>query len=210
MRAGGVSESEDEAVTLIAQAKEGSNSSLGKLLATCRGYLLLVANQQVDDDLRAKLAPSDLVQETFLLAQKKFATFEGLNEHELRGWLRQILINRYRDLWREYKETKQRASDREVSIEADGSGHGMHALLAATADTPSAQAVAKEDLATLEEALNTLTDEQRRIVELRNWDRLSFVDIGERLGKSEDAVRKTWGRAMKQLVDRWGSTDDAE
>jgi RNA polymerase sigma-70 factor (ECF subfamily) len=190
-------------MALIAAARSGSSTSLGKLLANYRGYLLLVANQEVDTKLRVKIAPSDVAQETFLLAHQKFDAFEGTNEHEFRGWLRKILVNRYKDLWREFQATKRRCADREVPLDRDVSGPGG-GLLAKRDDTPSRQMIAAEELSALEQALATLPPEQRMIVEMRNWDRLSFVEIGERLGKSQDAIRKAWARAIKQLVDSWG------
>ena len=196
MHASGGAEGKRESAALITKARAGSNSSLGKLLANYRGYLLLVANQELDPDLRAKIAPSDVVQETFLMAHQKFNSFEGTNEYEFRGWLRRILLNRYKDLWRQYKETKQRNTHREVQIQGDVSSLGFPTLLADDSETPSVQAVTTEELAALENALSKLPHEQRLIVEMHNWDRLTFVEIGERLGKTEDAVRKTWGRAI--------------
>ena len=46
---------------------------MGELFETCRNYLLLVANISVGDDLRAGVAASDLVQETFLEAGEIFS-----------------------------------------------------------------------------------------------------------------------------------------
>jgi RNA polymerase sigma-70 factor (ECF subfamily) len=47
-------------------ARKGSREALGRLLETCRPYLLLVANNELDRDLQAKAGASDLVQETFI------------------------------------------------------------------------------------------------------------------------------------------------
>ena len=63
--------------TLLESAQNGSSKSLGKLLETCREYLLLVANQTLDHDLQAKVGPSDLVQETFLHARITGAIFRA-------------------------------------------------------------------------------------------------------------------------------------
>ena len=53
-------------------ARGGSRSAMGELFETCRNYLLLVANISVADDLRARVAANDLVQETFLEAGGTF------------------------------------------------------------------------------------------------------------------------------------------
>ena len=60
----------DEAAGYVTTARGGSREALGEALESCRAYLLLVANRELDDDLQAKGAPSDLVQETFLEAQR--------------------------------------------------------------------------------------------------------------------------------------------
>ena len=52
-----------------------------------------VAADELTADLVAKMAPSDLVQETCLQATRDFPNFEGWSEAELRGWLRKILLN---------------------------------------------------------------------------------------------------------------------
>src|SRR5438128_12586041 len=93
---------------LIAAARAGSTEALGQVLETCRQYLLLVANQQVPPELAAKLAPSDLVQETFLKAHREFAQFQGRTEAELLGWLRRILLNNLVSFSRQYEGTDKR------------------------------------------------------------------------------------------------------
>ena len=47
-------------------ARAGSREALGKLLEAARQYLLSIARQEFDPDLRAKNSPSDVVQETFV------------------------------------------------------------------------------------------------------------------------------------------------
>lgn len=39
------------------------------------------------------------------------------------------------------------------------------------------------------------------MVRLRYWDGLSFPEIGRRLGRSDEAVRKVWYRAVARLQD---------
>jgi len=106
---------------LLAAARSGSRESLGKLLETCRNYLSLVAQREIDSDLRAKGGASDLVQETFLEAQRDFARFQGCSEDELLAWLRQILLHNVANFTRRYRDTRKREVSREVPILADDS-----------------------------------------------------------------------------------------
>ena len=47
-------------------------------MEACRLYLLSIADRRLDEDLRAKGGTSDLVQETFLEAQRDFGAVSGV------------------------------------------------------------------------------------------------------------------------------------
>jgi RNA polymerase sigma-70 factor (ECF subfamily) len=173
-------------------ARQGSSSSLGQLLDTCRNYLLLVANQTLDAQLQGKVAPSDLVQETFLQAQNHFQDFAGHSEEELLAWLRRIVVNQAYDAQRRFAALKR---------EADRETNQSPAHLAGPVDSPSAQAAAGEQQAALARAMACLPDDYRRVVELRNWERKSFEEIGVALGRSAEAARKLWARAIEKLQE---------
>lgn len=51
----------------------------------------------------------------------------------------------------------------------------------------------------LRAALQRLSEEQRRVIRLRNWDELTFAEIGRRLNRSEEAARKLWTRSVEKL-----------
>src|SRR5437899_477303 len=92
-RSSDASEPESSIVDRIRRARGGSDAALGQLLEECRAYLLLVANQELPAQLRGKAGASDVVQETFLQAQKNFERFRDQGEAELLAWLRRILLN---------------------------------------------------------------------------------------------------------------------
>ncbi len=56
-------------------------------------YLRLLARLQLDQRLRARIAPSDIVQQTLLIAHQKQGQFRGRTDAELAAWLRTILVN---------------------------------------------------------------------------------------------------------------------
>ena len=47
--------------------------------------------------------------------------------------------------------------------------------------------------------MSQLPEDYREAILLRHRENLSFVEIGSRMLKSEDAARKTWTRAINQL-----------
>ena len=52
----------------------------------------------------------------------------------------------------------------------------------------------------LEAALESLSPSHREIILLRKFEELSFAEIGQRLGKTEDACRMVLARAMTALT----------
>lgn len=194
------------AETLL-RARQGDPAALGDLLDGFRNYLLAVAHHELDGDLRARLGPSDLVQETFLRSQKAFAGFNGTSEEELKGWLAQILINRCRDLRDAQLLTAKRGAHHEVPLVPDGSAIGPIDGLAVDTLTPSGHAVVDEEVAQLMSALADLPDECRQVVWLRNWEGLSFDEIGRRTGRTAEAARKVFNRTVQKLAEQLGSTD---
>src|SRR5262249_7443769 len=101
---------------MLAAARDGSDEALGRLLMDCRGYLLMVANRSLEPDLQGKVSPSDLVQETFLEAQRDFGQFQGSRKEEVVAWLSRILLNNLANVSRHFRGTAMRALQREVSL----------------------------------------------------------------------------------------------
>ncbi len=182
---------------LLKQARGGSKPALGQLLERCQRYLLLVANESLDSDLRAKGGASDLVQDTFLEAHQDFPRFQGSTEPELLAWLTKILTNRVSNNARHYRRALKRNVNREVSLEA---GCDPGELCSTTqVSAPINAIIANDDTVRLQAALQRLPEAMREVLILKTWDRQTFVEIGARLQASPDAMRKLWGRAVQRL-----------
>jgi len=189
---------EDDVERLLAPARAGAPDGLGRLLEACRGYLLLLARQELDGDLRAKGGSSDLVQETFLEAHRDFSRFRGTTAAELLGWLRQLLHNNARDFTRRYAGGGKRDPLREIPLQALF-GEGAAEPPFAGSSSPSEKAIRRERVERVRQALARLPEDHRQALLLRYQEGRSFQEIGERLGRSENAARKLWLRALGQL-----------
>jgi RNA polymerase sigma-70 factor (ECF subfamily) len=176
-------------------ARAGHGSALGQLLESFRQYLALVAQRALGKDLRGKLSGSDLVQQTFLDAQNAWPQFAGTTPAELLAWLERILLHNVADTGRRYRQRGKRRLSLEVPF-ADAAA-GAAALV--DPSTPSANAVAREEAERLGRALQRLSPLNQRVILLRNYEKRSFEDIGNHLGRSTAAAKKLWARAVVKL-----------
>ena len=189
---------------LIADAMNGDTEARGRLIDQCRDYLLLVANQEMDADLKRKLGPSDLVQESMLSAYACFDRFDGRTERDFLAWIKGILGNEMRHTRREFKGVKKRQIGREAQM--DGSA-GVGIRLTDPYNTPRRDAVQKEQAAALQQAMQRLPANYQEVLQLRNWQHLSFEEIAQRTDRSVDAARKLWYRAVLKLKTELKASD---
>ncbi len=81
-------------------------------------YLTLLARLQIDPRLRSRLDPSDIVQQTLLIAHEKLGQFRGRTDAEMAAWLRAILANTLAQASRRFYGLKaERARSLEKAIE---------------------------------------------------------------------------------------------
>lgn len=184
----------------LSAARSGERSQLGVLLNLYRRYLLTIASEKLPQEVVAKAAPSDLVQETLFLAFRGFNGFRGTSEHELRAWLNRILARKIIEVHRYYRRFAKRDVSRELRLSDVHKEEDV--LIRSTEGSSSvADAIGKEETArSFDDALATLNEEQREAIRLRSFDQLPFDEIGLRLGKSADAAQKLWGRAIRNLT----------
>jgi RNA polymerase sigma-70 factor (ECF subfamily) len=189
----------------LASARAGSAEALGQALEACRGYLLAIAQRQLEPELQAKGGASDLVQETFLKAHQHFDRFHGNAEAELLMWLRRLLLNNLVDFRRLYYETEKRQAGREVELEAGDSSGPRGGGLAGAEPTPSNLAMEHEKAQLLTRTLERLPADYRQVLILRYQEERSFEEIAGLMHRSVNAVRKLWARAVERLQDEWES-----
>jgi RNA polymerase sigma-70 factor (ECF subfamily) len=186
---------------LLRLARSGNQAALGQLLEMYRSYLGLLAHLQICRRLQGKADPADLVQETFLKANRDFHQFRGEGERELAGWLRQILAASLAQLVRRYCGTKGRdiRLERALVNELDESSQALDGGLVAAQSSPSQQVSRREQAVLLADALERLPEDYRGVVVLRHLEELSFPEVAERMGRSVDSVEKLWVRALSRL-----------
>jgi RNA polymerase sigma-70 factor (ECF subfamily) len=187
----------------IRAARAGEPDAIGRILESFRFPLQRIASRWLGKDLVGKTEDVDLVQETLLSAHRDFKRFGGQTREELFAWLRTILQNRLALVARHYRDTDKRKIDLEVPC-GDPIDGGLWTTLVSQSTTPGARVARRESEAALRRALDALPEDYRRTVVWHQYDGLKFEEIGERLGRSAEAARKLWSRALFRLAEELG------
>jgi RNA polymerase sigma-70 factor (ECF subfamily) len=126
----------------------------------------------------------------------------GSSEAELLAWLRRILARNLADCAR-CQTAAIRDHRRQQSLDSlfDQSSLSVHEALAASAPTASSVASRRERAVMLADALESLSEDYRQVVILRNLEGLKFNEVAERMGRSSGAARMLWGRAIERLSE---------
>lgn len=192
-----------EVAELIVAARQAQAGALDRLLVLYTNYLKLVARASIDAALRAKADPSDVVQETLIKAHAAFEQFHGATEAELITWLRQILARNIADLARRYRSGSRRVS-LEVPLDEAirASDHALSNFVAGEESSPSQAFQRRETAVVVADALAALNADHREVIILRSIEERDWPEIAEKMGRTPDAVRILWARALRQLKPR--------
>ena len=165
-----------------------------------RSYLHLLARSHIDPRHRARLDPSDIVQQTLLDAYQKQAQLRGDREAERMAWLRQILANNLADALRGLVRAKRDvARERPLDQQIGDSFSRVEGWLAAVQSSPSQQAVRAEELLRLADVLNVLPPLQRESIVLHHLQGLPLAEVAAELNKTSAAVAGLLHRGLKWL-----------
>ena len=188
---------------LVTHAKQGDTEALGHLLQQYRGFLLMRAHRYMDERLRRRVDPSDVVQLTFLEAQRDLPAFRGETPAEFGSWLKNILQNNLATAVAQHVTTKKRSMNREAGtppgLANDSAAGDWLASLPGSHSSPSGHAMRAEAAMELIESLHKLPETQAEAIRLRYLEGLTLAEIVERMDKSETAVAGLLKRGLQKL-----------
>jgi RNA polymerase sigma-70 factor (ECF subfamily) len=171
-------------------------------LGEYRDYLMVLARAQIAVDLRARIDPSDVVQETLCEAVRDLPRYRGQSRAEMIGWLRGILkfnlIDRLRRLRRETPVMS-------IDVLMDQTSHGMSGLVQASREAPEARAAREENALKLAALLGQLPPAQAEAIVLKHCQGMRVAEIGRHMNRTPDAVGgllRHGMRALRELLPR--------
>jgi RNA polymerase sigma-70 factor (ECF subfamily) len=181
---------EGELPALLDEAKQGSQEAIGALLERHHAYLWALAHEEIAGESHLTHTVADIVQSAQLEALRDLASFRGSSEGEFRSWLRHILRNNVLDLKRARERRLPRAGPEAAPVEEQCDLDDR---------SPSSQVSAGELGDKLRSTIGELPPDERMVIEMHYFQGKTYAEIGEFIGRTPEAVRKLWGRALVRL-----------
>jgi RNA polymerase sigma factor (sigma-70 family) len=172
---------------LVAAVRRGSDRAFEELYSRYRGRISAYILGIVRDDARA----DDVAQEVFISALRRLRDTD--RPIAFKAWIYEIAKNACID---EFRRTRRA---REVPLEPEDDDADGQSRLPSTGPTPDAAVESKQALDDLRGAFHGLSESHHKIIVMREFEGLSYSQIGEQLGMSRPVVESTLFRARRRL-----------
>ena len=188
-----VPEDEDaRAAALVVKFRGGDQEAFRTLLEQHQEALTARIRCCLPRSLHRKVAVSDVLQESCIVAFQRRGDFEDRGPLSFRNWLLGIVEYKAQEAIRRHERTGKRSARREVSR----TGRPATGALAGRVPTPSQLAIGAEleDLA--RQAFEGLSPDYQEILRLAREEHLSLKEAAARMRRSHAATRQLYGRAL--------------
>ncbi len=182
----------DSDAHLVAAVRRGDDRAFEQLYTRYQRRISAYVFGMVKDHGRAE----DITQEVFISALRRMR--ETDRAIAFKPWVYEIAKNACIDQFRRSRRAE------EVSFDAgEGLPGADQGRLVAAEPTPDAAVDAKQQLDHLCGAFGGLSDSHHEILVLREFEGLSYREIGDRMGLSRPGVESTLFRARKRLTEEY-------
>lgn len=183
----------DRTEDLALRARAGDQAAYEALFARVAERVLVYVRCRLGPQLRARVDPWDVLQETYLEAHRSLARFQGGGEGAFSAWLYRIAENRLRDLAGRWSTQKRQAAGGEVHAT------DVVSRLRAQETGPSTGCARQEENERLVQAIDQLEPQEREALLLRFFQGRTLEEIASALATSERSVRRLLGQAQVKL-----------
>lgn len=181
---------------LISGASRGDPAAVDELLLVYLPRLQAFLRLRAGPALLARESASDLAQSVCRDVLENLERFQYRGEENFRRWLYATAVRKIADRY-EFWNAQKRDIRLEVVAPGDESLPLEDYL---TICTPSREAMAREELATVQAALDRLPDEQREAILLSRVLGLGRTEVAEVMGRSEGSVRMLLCRGLATVA----------
>lgn len=172
-------------------------AALARLFEEHQPRLLAMLRRRLDPALAARVDPEDILNETFLLARRRWdrRAASGMSPY---AWLYRLALDCLIEAWRR----DGRNAGRELPWPEQSSAQ-LGLSLVADGTSPSEALDRAELRERMQRTLQRLAPIDREILWMRHFDRLPFHDAALVLNISEDAAMQRYARALRRLRNLW-------
>jgi RNA polymerase sigma-70 factor (ECF subfamily) len=180
---------------LLARVEAGDEEAFGILFTRYTDLLIRFARQWLPAAVQRKVSAADVVQEANLVALRRLGDFELRTDDGFRNWLLKIVRLKAREAVRQYREVAGRSVRRETTrdLRAETGAHP------GKQPSPSAMAIGREAEERAVQAMRTLPDDYRLVLELVRRDQVPMHEVAARIGRSHEAAKKLYMRALARF-----------
>lgn len=200
-----MTEPQDHSQDLHRRLQEGDGQALAELFSSQRERLWRIVHFRMDDRLRGRIDPDDVLQDAYLAAVQRLAHYKEGTYTVPFLWLRAILKQTLIDLHRRHVGAQRRAADRDVALDASphlqASATSMAIHLIGKLTSPSQAAVRSEMVATIEKAMANMDPIDQEVLALRHFEELGNSEVAEVLGIEQKAASIRYVRAVRRLKE---------
>jgi RNA polymerase sigma-70 factor (ECF subfamily) len=194
---------DDALLPALAAAAAGDSACWGELVCRHHDRLRRMVALRLDPRVRARVDPSDVLQETYLEAARRLHDYLRDRPLPFFLWLRQLAGTRLAKLNRRHLGAARRDARREVRLLPGGvpgaSSVALADQLLAPGSRPSETAARGELRERLLDALEQMDALDREVLALRHFEQLTNGEAARALGLTAGAASKRYIRALEKL-----------
>src|SRR5438105_3933867 len=161
---------------LLRQVRAGDRRALDQLLARHRGYLVSMVELRMDRKMRARIDPSDVVQEAQLEAAQRIQEYLGREPMPFHIWLRKTAYQNLLRLRRQHLEADCRSVEREIPL-PDSSSAMLARQIFSHEPNPGQQAVEQALARRLRQAITQLRQIDADVLLMRTIEGLTNQEV---------------------------------
>jgi RNA polymerase sigma-70 factor (ECF subfamily) len=185
--------------TWLTQATAGDLHAIQKLIIAHHARLRDLAVKRMPQAMRSKFEPEDILQQVYIDVVQHIRDYEYRGSDSFFHWLVRILDSKLIDAQRFYRAAARNIRRQVAPKETTSTYESLVSSAALDLATPSRILARQETESILLAALAGLSQDQRRVIELRYLQGHTLAEVAEMMQRSVPAVQMLSARAMRQL-----------
>jgi RNA polymerase sigma-70 factor (ECF subfamily) len=191
-----------DTIHLLERASRGDTHARERLLARHREHIRRMVVVRMDHRLLNRVDPSDIVQETLIIAHRRLDAYLRDRPIPFQAWLRQLAWDQIVSFQRKHLYARRRSRRREEDLVPALSDESVARIATCVLDKaadPLRKLVHAEMRLRVRHAIDRLPRDFREVLILRHLERLSVAETAEILGIGVSATKMRHLRALERL-----------